>query len=323
MTEDAIRAARADLKMNPEVRVSLLNQLGTVLQARGKTDEARALLAANYADGAQRLGERHSATIAAGNALARAEMVSGDFPASRAMFDLMLSRSSAERPSVRAAILSGSGVLASKMRDPEVALRDAERGYALCQRDCREEDRIELGSEFADVLTTFGKPAEAMAIYKELDVIVRSRYGERHIRRATLLGAMSSTARLLADASAAAQYAREALVIDDAVLQPTDYRRSLHLYNLALALVPQREYKEATAALEQSLSIEQLALGASHPDVSYTLNAIGFVAIGMSDFAKAVRYLADAEKISTQKLGDRQIGIGSRGLRVVTTGLPQ
>ena len=196
-------------------------------------------------------------------------------------------------------------MLASKQLDSVRALKESFEAFALCRTHCRIEDRIERGSEYANVLSTFNQHEDAMRIYTELDGLIQTRYGAQHMRRATLLGAMSKTTRLLGDAPAAVTYARQALAIDDAVIPKTDFRRAFHLYFLALALREMREFKSAFVALEESLAIEQAALGASHRDVAYTKNALASVALSMGDAQIAVNYFDEAAQNASDTQGAR------------------
>jgi eukaryotic-like serine/threonine-protein kinase len=305
VTEDAIAKARVDKQMSAGVRVPLLSQLGEVLLEQGRVDEALTLFAENFADARARLGSRSKAALVAGTALARAQTIRGQTSESRALFETLLERSTHADASVRAAILASSGVLASKQLDSARALKESAEAFALCRTQCRIEDRIERGSEHANVLSTFNQHDEAMRIYVELDGLIQTRYGPEHMRRATLLGAMSKTTRLLGDAPTAVNYARQALAIDDAVIPKTDFRRSYHLYFLALALREMREFKSAFVALEESLAIEQAALGASHRDVAYTKNALASVALSMGDARIAVKYFDEAARLANDTQGAR------------------
>ncbi len=305
VTEDAIAKARADSKMSAEVRVPLLTQLGEVLLDQGRVDESLALFTENFADAEARLGVRSKAALGAGTALARAQTIRGQTNEGRALFDKLLERSTNAEASIRAAILSSSGVLASKQLDSVRALKESAEAFALCHTRCRIEDRIERGSEYANVLSTFNQHDDALRIYVELDGLIQTRYGAQHMRRATLLGAMSKTTRLLGDAPAAVTYARQALTIDDAVIPKTDFRRAFHLYFLALALREMREFKSAFVALEESLAIEQAALGVSHRDVAYTKNALGSVALSMGDARIAVKYFDEAARLASDTQGAR------------------
>ncbi|MBL8309686.1 MAG: serine/threonine protein kinase [Burkholderiales bacterium] len=303
VTEEAIAKALSDSRMAPAVRVPLLTQLGTVLLAQGRVVQAQRLLSENFADAQSRLGSDARVTIHAGVALANADIVAGNFASARDLLNRLLDQTRSAAPALRTQVLGPSGLLASRLRQRDRGIAETAEAYQLCATHCRVEDAIERGSEYANVLTTFGLYRRAMSVYREVDQRIQERYGETHVRRATLFAAMSRTARLMHEYSPAADYARRAIAIDDAVLPAIDYRRALHMYFLALALAELGDVVQATSVLTESVRIARLTRDPQHPDLAHQLNMLGMLLLQRRDHAAAVTSLAEAVVISTRALG--------------------
>jgi eukaryotic-like serine/threonine-protein kinase len=302
--EDAVERARADVNMPADGRVALLLQMGDLLQAHGKLAESRKLLEENFLDAERRLGLSSLTTLNVGIALGRTLSITGRFAEARILFDKLISSSRAAPVTITAPLYASSGQLASKMQEKERAIREAELGYSLCKTECSSENRIERASEYANVLATFDRAPQALVIYQELDPLIKSRYGARSMRRATLLAATSRAARLSGDISTAVATVRQALEIDDAVLPPTDYRRGRHLLFLALALREQGDFREASIALQQSLTIERAAIGTQHLDLAFTLNTMGGVTLQLNENKNSAEHFESAHRILQATHGD-------------------
>jgi tetratricopeptide (TPR) repeat protein len=108
---------------------------------------------------------------------------------------------------------------------------------------------------------------------------------------------MSRPLRRLGQLDRAEASVREALAIDDAVLDRDDGRRQNHLNALMSILRARRDYPGAMEASRESLRVARAAYGDEHPEVATGLNAVGFLLTVMGDYAGAVDALREAVRL--------------------------
>jgi hypothetical protein len=91
------------------------------------------------------------------------------------------------------------------------------------------------------------------------------RYGPSHVRVASSLVALSAPLVQLGQLDRSEAMLREALAIDDAVLDRSDHRRAMHLNALMFLLREKQDYAGALELSRESLRIARAAFGNEHP----------------------------------------------------------
>jgi eukaryotic-like serine/threonine-protein kinase len=297
VVKDAVRAARADRAMNALARTELLTQLGGVLATQGDGNGALGLLQETFQDAELRLGREHEATLRAGRALCEAQIAAGDYAGARARLDDLLARTPQGLPAVRAQLAALSALLHSILFEGEPALAQAGEAVALCRRACAPDDLADALTALANAQHTFNAPQQSVVTWEEILALERQRYGPSHVRVASTLAGLARAVRKLGQLERAEQCAREAIAIDDAVLDRDDNRRATHHNALMTILRARRDYPGALAASRESLRIVRAVYGDLHPDVALNLTAIATMLGVLGDDPGAAQAAREAVRL--------------------------
>jgi serine/threonine-protein kinase len=297
VVKDAVRAARADRAMNALARTELLTQLGGVLGNQGDGNGALGLLQETVQDAELRLGREHEATLRAGRALSEAQIAAGDYPGARARLDDLLARTPPSLPAVRAQLAALSALLHSILFEGEPALAQAAESVALCRRACAPDELSDALTALANAQHTFNAPEQSVVTWEEILALERGRYGPSHVRVASTLAGLARALRKTGQLERAEQCAREAIAIDDAVLDRDDNRRATHLNALMTILRARRDYPGALAASRESLRVVRAVYGDQHPDVALNLTAVTTMLAVLGDYPGAVEAAREAVRL--------------------------
>jgi serine/threonine-protein kinase len=297
VVKDAVRAAREDRAMNALARTELLTQLGGVLATQGDGNGALALLQETFQDAELRLGREHQATLRAGRALSEAQIAAGDYAGARARLDDLLARTPESLPAVRAQLAALSALLHSIAFEGEPALAQAAEAVALCRPACAPDDLADALTALANAQHTFNAAEKSVVTWEEILALERRRYGPSHVRVASTLAGLSRALRKTGQLERAERCAREALAIDDAVLDRDDNRRATHLNALMTILRARRDYPGALATSRESLRVVRAVYGDQHPDVALNLTAIATMLGVLGDHPGAVEAAGEAVRL--------------------------
>jgi serine/threonine-protein kinase len=291
---EAIARARTDASMNPGVRTELLGELGAVLREQGQLDAARDALQWNYDAARGEFGDDDALTGAAGLELLLALGLRNDLVPARALADTLLAHARDERPALRARMLVGSAMLATKQRDFGRALSEGREAVALARAQDGRELLGETLSGLASTQYGAGDLAGALASSREYLALRIAQLGERHARVATAHANLSRVYRRIGDLSAAQQHIDAALAIHRATLSPDDWRLA-NDHNALMALRrEQRDFPAALAEARESLRIDRLAWGDANPNTLNDLHNVGQFCLLLDDAQGAVSALRES-----------------------------
>jgi serine/threonine-protein kinase len=303
VVKNAVRAARADRGMNALARTELLTELGGVLASQGDVAASQAVLDETFRDAEQRVGRNADATLLAGRRLAEALILAGEQQRARTLLDELMKRTAGQVTTVRAQLLTFSAYSHSMQREREASVAQAQEAVALCRRACAPDDLADALTALADAQNTFNEFEASAKTYEEVVALERQHHGASHIRVASTLIALSRPLVRLGQLERSEAMIREALAIDDAVLDRDDHRRGTHLNALMVLLRAKRDYPGALEASRESLRISRAAFGAEHPDVAMHLNSVGFILGAMGAYQDAIEPLGESLRLKERIYG--------------------
>ncbi len=163
------------------------------------------------------------------------------------------------------------------------------------------DSEIEAIMDEASALDEAGRPAEAVAIWKELLVHAEKAYGPDHINVAVSLNNFGNLYDRLGIYSKAQPLLERSLAIRERNLGPDHPTTAIAVNNLAGLYQRQGLYVEAELLYKRSLAIREQALGSSNHSTALALNNLGFLYYtqGLYDKAEPLyrRSLAIKERI--------------------------
>ncbi len=293
----AVANAKADARMNPQVRTELVGQLGAILRAQGQVAPAREIHAWNYAQSQRDLGERDALTVEAGHELAQSMIFAGAFQDARPFIDGLLARVPGNNSRLAADLRFDSALLATKQHDRQRALDDANTGIGLA-RSIGDVDVLGRAlDEVGNVQLELNDFAGATKTYTELLAQKEQQFGPVHASVAATHAGLSRAYRRAEDTSAAELHIRAALSIDAKVLPKDDWRISNHLNALMFVLMMKRDFAGALETAAESLRVDRLAYGDAHPEVANDLNSVGMLRGMLGDYAGAREPLRESLRL--------------------------
>jgi serine/threonine-protein kinase len=307
VVKDAVRAARANRGMNALARTELLTQLGGVIGSQGDVAASRTVLEETFSDAERRLGRHDQATLLAGKGLAEALMNAGEHDRARSLLDDLRQRTPDDLPAVQARLLTLSAYLHSLRMEKDPSLAEAAQAVGLCRRSCEPDDLSDALTALANAQNVFNAPEASAATWEEILVLERQRYGPSHIRVASTLAGLSRPLRKVGQLERAEASVREALAIDDAVLDRNDGRRQNHLNALMMVLRARRDYPGALETSRESLRVARAVYGEEHPEVAVSLNSVGFALTVLGDYRGAADPLREALGLREKTYGPENL----------------
>ncbi|MEO6688996.1 MAG: serine/threonine-protein kinase, partial [Dokdonella sp.] len=320
----AVANAKADVRMNPQVRTELVGQLGAILRAQGQVAPAREIHALNFAQSQRDFGERDALTIEAGHELAQSMIFAGAFQEARPFIDGLLARVPGDHPRLAADLRFDSALLATKQHDRQRALDDANTGIDLA-RSIGDVDVLGRAlDDVGNVQLELQDFSGATKTYTELLAQKQQQFGPVHADVAAMHASLSRAYRRAGDTSAAESHIRAALSIDAKVLPKDDWRISNHLNALMFVLMTKRDFSGALEAAAESLRIDRLAYGDAHPEVANDLNSVGMLRGMLGDYAGAREPLRESLRLSRAIWGETNsetaLGHSNYGVTLVYAG---
>jgi len=303
VVEQAIVKARGDTQMNPAVRAELVANLGAVLSAQGKLENARDVLQWNYDHALADFGDGARETLDAAHELAATLILASDYDGARKLIDRALAHASGNAK-LDAALHLDSALLASKVHERQRALADVNEGLRLTRTLADENALAGALAEYGNVELAVGDVDAATKAWEELLALREKRYGPTHVDVAETHADLSRAYRRAGRLEDAERHIRAALAIDAAVLVPAHWRHSNHLNALMMVELQKRDYRAALATATDSLRIDRIIYAdVDHPEVANDLNSVGMLHALLEDWPAAVAPIREALERSVAKFG--------------------
>ncbi len=303
VVEQAIVKARSDGAMHPAVRAELVANLGAVLSAQGKLENAREILQWNYDHAQKDFGDGAHETLDAAHELAVTLILAGDYANARILIDRALAHAASDARR-DAALYLDSALLASKVHERQRALADVNEGLRLTRTLNDENALAEALSQYGNVQLSVGDVSAATRAWEELLALREKRYGPMHVDVAESHADLSRAYRRAGRLDDAERHIRAALAVDAAVLPAEHWRHSNHLNALMMVELQKRDYRAALATATESLRIDRIIYAdGDHPDVANDLNSVGMLHALLEDWPAAVPPIKEALDRSVAKFG--------------------
>lgn len=300
-------AAREDLGQDAATLSSLEN-LGELLVAQGRYDEAELRLRRAAELSRERFGETHELTARATGRLGAVLFRKGANAEAetllRASLGLARDRHGSAHPEVARAqnalgmLLNAKGEYASSER----MLREA----AASRRQSLGPDHPLLADTLNDLASAMGrqgKHAEAAAAQREALGIRLRTLDRDHPRVATSLNNLGVTLYQLGQNEEAESLLRESLAIRRRRLPDAHPDLAQSLSNLGLVLQATRALEEAERLYAEALAIQRRALGAKHVAVAQSLNNLSLLLRARGTPRRAEPLLREALDMLRELLG--------------------
>ncbi len=296
----AIAASDADPDADPQARLELRLRLAQVLQRQGDLGGARSLFEEVRNAAGERWGASSALAMEAATAVVQNSMARGEFARARSELDSLPPPADAAQ---RVERLSVSAVLASRVRERERALRDGEAAMTLARRIGDPElVRITL-NDWGVVLVAAEHIEPAIDAYRELLVLNRVRFGERHQRVANVHAALARAYRRRGDLDQAEVAARAAVEIDRAIYSGDDRHAAVNLNALMLVLRERGDVDGALVVAREALRINVAVLGEGHPDTALARYGVGELLMRREDYAEAASLLGRSTVDNEREFG--------------------
>ncbi len=303
VVEQAIVKARGDTGMNPAVRAELVANLGAVLSAQGKLENARDVLQWNYDHALADFGDAARETLGAAHELSVTLILAGDYDNARKLIDRALAHA-AGNAKLDAALHLDSALLASKVHERQRALADVNEGLRLTRTLDDQNALAGALAEYGNVELSVGDVDAATKAWEELLALREKRYGPTHVDVAETHADLSRAYRRAGRLEDAERHIRAALAIDAAVLPPEHWRHSNHLNALMMVELQKRDYRAALETANESLRIDRIIYAdVDHPEVANDLNSVGMLHALLEDWPAAVAPIREALERSVAKQG--------------------
>ena len=306
----AIGEAQHSNSLQADVRVELVDALGTVLRKQGDMNGSLQLLENNYREALAQLGASDRTTLLAGLGLAQARSEAGQLAAARTLYDELLDRSrSVDADELQARLLSASADLGIERFERERALAESARAVELCHQACNERTRILTLVTRGYVLSSFQDDAAAIPVLEEALDQQRRMFGAPHIEIAGTLQALSRAYRRSGRLDRAETLARESLKIVEASLPDPHQRRADALDTLRQVMIDSRQLGEAVALGLRIIAIDEVARGPRHPMLATDQNTLGFSYMLQGNYVNAAEHFRAALAIAEALPDERRSAI--------------
>ncbi|MGH9385603.1 MAG: tetratricopeptide repeat protein [Vicinamibacterales bacterium] len=252
--------------------VATLNNLGKVLQATGRPDEAEPVLRRALDVGQKVHGPQHVDVAEALSNLGAVMFVRGRLDAAEPYFRDALA--------IRRAVLGEDHPLVPASLN-----------------------------NLATLLSRKGDLTGAEATNREALVLASRVYGPDHPRVATISNNLGLTLFARGDAAAAEGPLRDSLALRRKLLGPAHPDTAQSLANLGLVVQTLGRNDESRPLYEEALAIRRKALGPRHPLVAQTLNNLGLLSAAIGDLMTAERSYRDALAILRASLAPGHVDL--------------
>ena len=303
------RAALARMPCEERATLALQNQLGMLLHAQGKLDEAEPLLREALEAQRATLGDRHPDTLGSMNnlgVLLRAQgkldeaeqLVREALEARRALGD--------RHPDTLGSINNLAEVLKAqgKLDEAEPLLREALRSKRATLGDRHPNTLISINN-LGRLLQAQGKLDEAEPLLREALEASRATLGDRHPHT---LGSINNLGNLLQAQSKvdeAEPLVREALEAQRATLGDRHPHTLVSISSLGVLLQAQRKLDEAEPLVREALEAMRATLGDRHRDTLTSINNLGSLLQAQGKLDEAEPLYRQALEAQRATLDDR------------------
>ncbi len=302
-------AAEAMLDSDPEQAAALFGNLGSLLQAMGNLQGARAYLEQALAIYRQAMGEVHPNTAICLNNLGSLLQAMGDLAGARPYYEQALERQlwalGIKHPDTTRS-LNNLGMLLQAMGDLVGARPYYEQALAINRQTLGEvhPNTATCLNNLGSLLQAMGDLAGARPYYEQALAIKRQAMGEVHPETAKGLNNLGILLQDMGNLAEARPYLEQALTIRRQVLGEKHYDTALSLNNLGALLQAMGNPVGARPYYEQALAIWREVLGEVHPNTATCLNNLGTLLQDMGDLAGARPYYEQALATRRQALGE-------------------
>jgi len=287
------------LQNEPETRADLLTTLAQVFAKLGAFDRSEALLkAATLPD------DRDSDRLISQAALAAELSVDrSDYTSARRIIDAALARrgtGTAEDKGQRVRLLTLSGEVWNKLREPDRAQADFERARALSLASSPPDRSSAVVALTAAALADVDAGNLDRAQKRLLKVISERRaLGQpRHPNVLTAINSLGALAIKRGDAPTAERYFRQAIALQREVLGDQHLDTATSRSNLGRALVEQRKFEEAKKTLESARATFIAQAGPRFDSLANLDDSLGLAQSGLGDAGAARTSFAEGLQIA-------------------------
>lgn len=308
----AIVSSRNQVGADERARLELRTRLAQVLGRQGDIAGAGALLAETLVEAERALGPEDELSYELAALKAQNAMAAGEYVFARRQIEALRQRLQGDRGERGIQLLAKSAVLASKVRERERALREAEEAVSWARALGDPEILRQSLNDHAVVLLSVDELAAAAATFEELLTLNRQLFGEQHQKVANVQAGLARAYRRLGDLDRAEAAARAAIAIDLAIYPEDNWNTALHLNSLMLALDAKGDLAGAIEAAAEGLRINRLTLGDEHPDTLIALYGLGSLEIKREAYAAAEVLLLEALVGSVEQFGEQHWGTAVR-----------
>jgi len=304
VVDRSILKASNDRSLDPRARMELLTRLAEVMGAQGDLVRSGTLLVACLHESTQALGRDDPLSLEIALANANNHFLRGDYKTARMEVDNLLALTPTSLTELRSRLFRKSADVSSRLREGERALADSRLAVELSKQsgngDLVRGSLEDLGS----TLLGSGGLREAIETFEKVLVLDRARFGEQSEQVSVILAELSMAYRRIGDLDRAENLVRSALEIDHAIFRGDHWVIGNHLNALGILLEAKRDFGGALQALSEARRIDEVTLGASHPETSVALQAQGHVEILMEDYAQGLQHLRGALKADIALFGE-------------------
>ena len=294
---DVTRAALARVdeeQPDSRVRLDLKTQLGSVLRRQGRLPEAIAALRTAGDDGAARFGDADPLVFDARCELGEALIAAGEYDAADALVAALAPVAQRQAAHRRIDYELFALNIATKRGRIEEALARSTAAATLCGATCDEQSQLNIATARAVVLTDLGRHADAAAEFEQSVALARRVHGERHVEVATALNGLAGAYRRLGRLDDAKRIGLEVIAIDDAVLPPVHWRRSIHWNYLGNTYLGLDDERAALDAFQRAVDQSIASSGGEDPSLSLDYTSIGVLQGRLGRNAEADATFRDA-----------------------------
>ncbi|HEX5746668.1 MAG TPA: serine/threonine-protein kinase [Archangium sp.] len=202
-------------------------------------------------------------------------------------------------------VLNGLGVVFHSLGRYEESLAHSERALAVQERA--------LGPEHPQVATilgnvglalnALGRHEQALAAYERVLALKQKAFGASSPKTAVALNNLGHTLHGLGRYEEALARYQQAMALHDKAQEHEHPQVATVLNNVGLALNALGRYEQALAAYERSLTLKQKVFGAEHPQVATTLGNTGLTLHALGRYEQAQARLERALAIQQKALG--------------------
>ena len=313
-TADAILAkgleqARSDFTAQPELQIEVLRAVGDIQLRRGHYDIARAPLEQALALAQKQFGAGDLRTLDVIVTLGRLDEAKGDYAHAESILQAAIDAARARRvaesvPLAHALQLLGMMQLRQHRVDPAIALeRQAlDMFKRLLPGDHDEVNIATVG--LGDALDHADKPAEALALFRDVVASTRRLHGDTHVLTGEALDYMAGPLRELGRIDEAEAALREAVAINSRIYLTPNMHVVDALAELAMILHIEGKVAASEAAYRQSLAIERQLFPGDHPNTASTLNNIARARALQGHFDEAEQLQREALAMDLRLYGE-------------------